>query len=238
MFGLLVALSPLFAQQDGVGRSDAPALLAWASSSIFYFLILRPQQQQEQKRKAMIDAIKKNDKVVTTGGIYGTVISVDPADGPGGPAHRRREGRQGRVHPVERGAGDRGRRRRSRPNRVADRAGRRQVAAREASSGQSRVGSNRGSSDSGNQAAVGSSRGRPRESAGADTPGRRDEDEGFLLEIRVDRWLHAGRALSPCGRPRRSSSWGSTSRAGRSSSTRSTPRTCPRASTWTSWSRR
>ena len=46
---------------------------------IFYFLLLRPQQQQEQKRKAMIDAIKKNDKVVTTGGIYGTVTSVDPA---------------------------------------------------------------------------------------------------------------------------------------------------------------
>ena len=46
--------------------------------AIIYFLILRPQRQQEQKRRAMIDALKKNDKVVTTGGIYGTVISVDP----------------------------------------------------------------------------------------------------------------------------------------------------------------
>ena len=65
----------------------------------------------------MIDAMKKNDKVVTTGGIYGTVISVDPT------ADRvvlriDDEGRQGRLHPGERGAGDRGQRRRSRPNRA------------------------------------------------------------------------------------------------------------------------
>ena len=36
-----------------------------------------PQQQQEKKRRAMIDGLKKNDKVLTTGGIYGTVMSVD-----------------------------------------------------------------------------------------------------------------------------------------------------------------
>lgn len=47
--------------------------------AITYFLLLRPQRQQEQKRKAMIEALKKNDKVVTSGGIYGTVTSVDTA---------------------------------------------------------------------------------------------------------------------------------------------------------------
>ena len=46
--------------------------------AIIYFLLLRPQKQQEQKHRAMIDAMKKNDRVVTSGGIYGTVISVDP----------------------------------------------------------------------------------------------------------------------------------------------------------------
>lgn len=46
---------------------------------LFYFLIWRPQQQQEKKRKALIDALKKNEKIVTAGGIYGTVVSVDPA---------------------------------------------------------------------------------------------------------------------------------------------------------------
>jgi preprotein translocase subunit YajC len=43
----------------------------------FYLLMIRPQQKQEQKRKEMIAALKKNDKVLTSGGIYGTVVSVD-----------------------------------------------------------------------------------------------------------------------------------------------------------------
>jgi preprotein translocase subunit YajC len=42
-----------------------------------YFLVIRPQQQQEKKRRTMIDNLKKNDKVLTAGGIYGTVVSVD-----------------------------------------------------------------------------------------------------------------------------------------------------------------
>src|SRR6516165_2752948 len=46
---------------------------------LFYFMIILPQQQQEKKRQAMIDALKKNDKVLTSGGIYGTVVSVDSA---------------------------------------------------------------------------------------------------------------------------------------------------------------
>ena len=78
MFGVPVALSPLFAQQDGSSGAMLPLYLA-GFVLIFYFLLLRPQRQQEQKRRAMIDALKKNDKVLTTGGIYGTVTSVDPA---------------------------------------------------------------------------------------------------------------------------------------------------------------
>jgi len=42
-----------------------------------YFLLLRPQQQQEKKRREMIAALKKNDRVLTTSGLYGTVVSVD-----------------------------------------------------------------------------------------------------------------------------------------------------------------
>ncbi len=45
--------------------------------AVFYFLFILPQQQQEKKRRSMIDALKKNDKVLTTGGMYGTVISID-----------------------------------------------------------------------------------------------------------------------------------------------------------------
>lgn len=44
--------------------------------AIFYFMIIRPQQQQQKKLKAMIDNLKKNDDVVTTSGIHGTVVMV------------------------------------------------------------------------------------------------------------------------------------------------------------------
>ena len=43
---------------------------------IFYFLIIRPQRQQQKKIKAMQDSLKKNDEVVTTSGIHGTVAIV------------------------------------------------------------------------------------------------------------------------------------------------------------------
>ncbi len=43
---------------------------------IFYFLIIRPQKKRDKEAKAMIDAIKKGDKVVTIGGIHGTVVTV------------------------------------------------------------------------------------------------------------------------------------------------------------------
>ena len=43
---------------------------------IFYFLIIRPQRKRDKEAKAMIDAIKKGDKVVTIGGIRGTVAVV------------------------------------------------------------------------------------------------------------------------------------------------------------------
>ncbi|MBI5711674.1 MAG: preprotein translocase subunit YajC [Candidatus Eisenbacteria bacterium] len=46
---------------------------------ILYFLLIRPQQQQAKKLKQMIAALKKGDKVVTSGGIVGTVVGLDDA---------------------------------------------------------------------------------------------------------------------------------------------------------------
>jgi len=42
----------------------------------FYFVVLRPAQKQEKERKAMVAGVKKNDEVVTTGGIVGTVSHI------------------------------------------------------------------------------------------------------------------------------------------------------------------
>ena len=44
--------------------------------AIMYFLIIRPQQKQRKDREALLSAIKKGDRVVTTGGLYGTVVGL------------------------------------------------------------------------------------------------------------------------------------------------------------------
>ncbi len=44
---------------------------------LFYLMIIRPQQRQEKQRRAMIASLQKNDKVLTSAGIYGTVVSLD-----------------------------------------------------------------------------------------------------------------------------------------------------------------
>ncbi len=51
-----------------------PLLLIFA---VFYLFIIRPQQKREKKRKAMIQAVKRGDKVVTAGGLHGKVHQVD-----------------------------------------------------------------------------------------------------------------------------------------------------------------
>lgn len=44
---------------------------------VFYFFIIRPQKKKEDERKKMIEAVKKGDKIVTIGGVHGTIASVD-----------------------------------------------------------------------------------------------------------------------------------------------------------------
>lgn len=43
---------------------------------VMYFLILRPQKRKERERKALLSRVKKNDRVITGGGIHGLVTSV------------------------------------------------------------------------------------------------------------------------------------------------------------------
>jgi preprotein translocase subunit YajC len=47
---------------------------------LFYLLILRPQKRMEQERQAMAGNLKKNDEVLTSAGIYGTVVDVSETD--------------------------------------------------------------------------------------------------------------------------------------------------------------
>jgi preprotein translocase subunit YajC len=43
---------------------------------LFYFMIHRPQRREQARRQTMLEAMKKNDRVVTIGGIYGVVTNV------------------------------------------------------------------------------------------------------------------------------------------------------------------
>ncbi len=44
---------------------------------VFYFLLIRPQQKQQKARKEMLSNLKKGDRVVTIGGIYGVIKEID-----------------------------------------------------------------------------------------------------------------------------------------------------------------
>ncbi len=67
------------AEQEGGGGGSPfggflfPAVLMFA---IFYFVLIRPEKRKRQKREAMLGAMKKGDKVMTNGGMYAVVISV------------------------------------------------------------------------------------------------------------------------------------------------------------------
>jgi len=85
--------SPAFAQAVASGGASgagaAPTGLASLINAIgpfllilpiFYFLLIRPQQTRQKAHQAMVAAVKKNDTVVTAGGIVGKVTRVDEAE--------------------------------------------------------------------------------------------------------------------------------------------------------------
>jgi len=72
-------ISPAYAQAAGGaggGGIEAflPLILIFA---VFYFLLIRPQQKKMKEHKAMLGAVRRGDKVVTGGGIKGTVTKVN-----------------------------------------------------------------------------------------------------------------------------------------------------------------
>lgn len=44
---------------------------------VFWFLVIRPQQKQQQKHQQTLNALKKDDKIITNGGIFGTIERVE-----------------------------------------------------------------------------------------------------------------------------------------------------------------
>ena len=70
-------ISPAYAQAAAGGGSGFEALLPLVLIFVvFYFLLIRPQQKKMKSHKEMLGAIRRGDKVVTGGGIIGTVTKV------------------------------------------------------------------------------------------------------------------------------------------------------------------
>jgi preprotein translocase subunit YajC len=77
----LVLVASAFAQ-DGAGPAkQGPDMVTMFMMmggilAIMYFLMIRPEQKKQKDRQMMISALKKGNRVVTTGGIHGTVGNV------------------------------------------------------------------------------------------------------------------------------------------------------------------
>lgn len=70
----LMAASPAAGSSSG---SMMTSLITFGMViAIFYFIIIRPQKKRDKEAKAMLAAMKKGDKVVTIGGIHGTIVTV------------------------------------------------------------------------------------------------------------------------------------------------------------------
>ena len=71
---LTITLQAQPAQQGGGGLSLI--IMMVAIFAIMYFLMIRPQQKKQKELQRFRNELKKGDKVVTVGGIYGTVVDI------------------------------------------------------------------------------------------------------------------------------------------------------------------
>jgi len=68
--------------QASQGGSMASSLIFFAALfGIMYFLMIRPQQKRQKEMQKMLESLQVNDKVLTSSGIYGRVVSIKPDKG-------------------------------------------------------------------------------------------------------------------------------------------------------------
>ena len=71
-----MSTSYFLALQIGGGSSAALLLPVVGMFAVFYFLLILPQQRRQKKWQAMLSELKTGDKVVTSGGLRGTIFSI------------------------------------------------------------------------------------------------------------------------------------------------------------------
>ncbi len=73
-------ISPAYAQGAAPGFTEPSALIQFLPLVlifiVFYFLLIRPQQKKQKDHRSMVDALRRGDRVVTGGGILGSVSRV------------------------------------------------------------------------------------------------------------------------------------------------------------------
>ena len=66
--------------QAGGGGAAPPTLISFLPLAlvfvVFYFLLIRPQQQKAKDHRVMLANLKKNDEIITSGGLYGRVLAI------------------------------------------------------------------------------------------------------------------------------------------------------------------
>ena len=74
----LLAFSPQAQPAGPAGGSMLGALVPFILVFvIFYLLIIMPQRKRQKKHQSMVQALKPGDRIITTGGIFGTVMGVE-----------------------------------------------------------------------------------------------------------------------------------------------------------------
>ena len=69
-------ITPAFAQSGGFAEGGFGLLPIVFVMVIFYFLLIRPQQKRAKQHRELLASIRRGDKIVTTGGLTGTVVKV------------------------------------------------------------------------------------------------------------------------------------------------------------------
>lgn len=75
---IFLSVRPLWAASEGSAQGGGLMTFAplIAIVGIFYFLLIRPQQKQAKEHARMVNELKRGDRILTQGGLYGTVQSV------------------------------------------------------------------------------------------------------------------------------------------------------------------
>lgn len=76
MIEKIISMAPPPGQDPAAGMLSTLIMFA-AIFLIMYFLMIRPQQKRAKEREKMLSELKKGDKVIMSGGIYGTITHIE-----------------------------------------------------------------------------------------------------------------------------------------------------------------